>query len=151
MRRNVDECGLYAILAGLNPILEVSSGITITSDYCDDYGNHLNNSLALKLFEEERLRIMDSKGLTKERFMADFKKLPMVRSQHPRYYSQIFEGQELELLTSFYVAGARAYAHQRLVGDGAIVLENVALLAFANERGMPSRIPPEVIDILSGN
>jgi len=133
-------------IEGMKPVAVYTNPVEIPEKYCDSYGNHLNNALALKLFEEERTRLFDKTGAHTE----DYGLLGYVRQQAPMYLSQIFAGEVLDLRTTLYVAGAAAIFHHVIEREGKPVLDNLVEFAIVDIEGRPARIPQQLIDQFAG-
>ncbi|HLD19204.1 MAG TPA: thioesterase family protein [Candidatus Nanoarchaeia archaeon] len=133
-------------IEGMKPVAVYTNPVEIPEKYCDSYGNHLNNALALKLFEEERTRLFDKTGAHTE----DYGLLGYVRQQAPMYLSQIFGGEVLNLRTTLYVVGAVALFHHVIERDGKPALDNLVEFAIIDTEGRPTRIPQPLVDQFAG-
>ncbi len=123
----------------MEPILVLGNPWTISKEYVDTYGNHLNEARALVIFETERLKMFP-----KER-MLELGILAVVREQHARYHSQVYENESVNVSTTLYVDGARLYFLHTMERDGKVVLDDLVEAVFINGQGRPTRIPAALL------
>lgn len=127
-------------------LLSISSPRVITPEYLDDYGNHLNEALALVIFEEERIKILPKEQMLKHGVLA------VVHEQHAKYHSQVFDGDSVEVKTLLLANRARLhFLHQMIRGDE-LVLEDLVEVVMINSSGKPTRIPLALLqEVLSSH
>lgn len=130
-------------LVGRVPILEIKSSRVISEEHIDSYGNHLNQALALTIFEDERLKIFPKELTLKPDGLTG-----VVREQHAIYYSQVYNGENVNVTTSLYVERARLYFLHQMFRDEKLVLDDLVEATIVDSEGSPKRIPSELLQEL---
>lgn len=136
-------------LRGKIPIVELKGLRVVEPEMVDSYGNHLNHASALKIFEDERMRLLEVHGMPEQEMERIFGILAFVHEIHAKYNQQAFLGDHLEVLSSVYPRLASLVFHQRLEKQGKNVLDALISLAVVNTRGRPTRPPKNFLDRLN--
>ncbi len=125
------------------PLLTVQSLWVIPKEFIDDYGDHLNEALALKIYEVERLKIFSRDQMLKHGVLG------VLKEQHPRYHAQVYEGDNVAVTTLLYVDMARFYFLHLMKRDSIVVQDNLVEGALVNSQRKPVRIPPAFLQELT--
>ena len=124
-------------LVPIEPLFTVESEWTIPNEYVDDWGNHLNEADALKIYESERLKLFPKEQMIKHGVLG------LLKEQHPRYLAQVYGEEKVTVTTAIYIDGARLYFLHVMLRDGVPVQDNlVEAVMIVPSTGAPTRIPP---------
>lgn len=135
-------------LEGKRPLLVVSSPVTIDESLVDPYGNHLNHAMALRLFELERVRILESHGIPYDQLAERFGILFFVHQLEAIYPRQAFLGDTLDVVSSVYPKSASLIFHNKLQKQGQDVIEAFITLAAVDiKTSRPARIPKSLLEL----
>lgn len=141
----------FTVEHGKKPaLIEVRNSIVVGPEYLDveHPSSFADPSLILRIFEAERLRMFDEKGLPWERLKDEFRIMGFVREQVARYYSLVPLGEEVEVVSSLMTLGARLTFDQKIVKGEKTVIEDSVEAVLVNLNGRPTRLPPKILEAL---
>lgn len=135
---------------GQNQLLEVRTPITIDRRFIDRY-EHLWHLGSLALFEEERYRILEDKGVSANLVQKDYGlKIVVAKMKDAEWSSEVHEGDNVEIITSISNSHVIMFVHHEMVKRGIPAVKANYILAFTEESGIARRIPNEVLNALYG-
>lgn len=128
-------------------LLEIKSSYWLDDGYLDS--DHMDcvvdPSLVLRIFEDERIKMFEQRGLSWERLRDKFGVMGFVREQNANYYSPLSPGEEINVITALFLSGARLIFHHQIDSDGKIVMDDLVKVVLVNLDGRPKRIPPPIL------
>lgn len=140
-----------AELATEIPILIARSSIVVDESMIDPYGNHLNHALGLRIFEKQRLGILEVHGIAPATMGEKLGVLFFVHDVEATYKRQAFLGDKLQVDSELYRKAVTLIFHHRLhkKDDPVSVIDAYVTLAAASSglNARMARIPESLIEL----
>jgi acyl-CoA thioesterase FadM len=131
------------------PLFVGSNEIVIDGRFIDPYGSHLHHTGPLHLFEEERARIIEERGLSVAALAEQTGIKIFVHSiEKVGYKQQLYEGDTVTVRSALFLPRKTLLScHQTLEKGGIRAVEAVVNLGAVNENGRPTAIPSHILDL----
>ena len=129
--------------------LEVVTPVTIDERFIDRY-SHLWHLGSLALFEEERYRILESRGVGADIIQSQFGLRVLVSKIKDVEYREVHLGDNVEIRSLLDNTPAIMLINHEMLKQGLVAVKGSYVLGFIDAQGKPRRIPNKILESLYG-